>query len=170
MRRALRPLAAALIAVLAVPAMADRAMLSVLIRDLDASGGGGLNAAVGVCLLGDGDAEATAAIWQEAGWSRRDTGGRINLSGTRAPYMVQLSQAERACTIMAREGGTDAAIQALIVGAMMTDEGFADAPDTPAGCQTLRVGRALAEITSARDEAQCYDDDTARIHLTFPAD
>ena len=170
MRPALRPLAAACLATaLAAPAAADTAMLNVLIRDLDAAGGGGLNAAVGVCLLGDGDAEAAAAIWEGAGWRRRDTAGSIALSGSGAPYVVQLSQAERSCTLLAREGGSDAALQALVVAAMMTAEGFSGGPDTPAGCQTMRVGRAMAEVTSARNEAQCYDDDTARIHMTFPA-
>lgn len=154
----LRPLTLALVLALPVPAIAqDVAMLEFSLRDLDdATDLAVLRAAGAACILGAGDADATAAYFTEAGWSRSDDTemGIVSLAPPAGNVAVTLYDGGRICDVSSEVWGFATAIGALQILSGMAGLGLDS--DQNAECTTIRLTDSVtATITSTGQDPVC---------------
>ena len=156
---------AAAAALAAAPVLADRAMLGVL-----ASGrmfaDRPLLRGYALCLLGNGDPAALAALMAEAGAEMMD---EPEMGATfytlDAPFYVSVYQDGAICDVASEEIGTDAALSSLMVVAGIT--GFTM---TDGDCPGLMLGGSVAaQLTSSGNDPSCPPAETSNVRFTFGA-
>jgi hypothetical protein len=163
--------AALFLLALATPAAAqDRAMLEFLLRDLDAPAEQKvLRAAAAACILGDGQVDAIAAPFTDAGWTRDDDTemGIVALYPQGGNVGVTLYDDGRICDVSSEAWGTDTAIGALQI--MAGTAGLTlENVDTGTECITLRVTPAVTvDITSTGQDPTCFSESTSTLRFTF---
>lgn len=163
---------ALLLACLAAPAAAqDRAMLEHLLRDLDdATDPKALRAATAACILGEGNADAIAAYFTEAGWTRSDDTemGMTSLSAPAGSVGVSLYDDGRICDVASEGWGTDTALGALQIASGVAGLGLETLPDSE--CTALRLTPSVTvEVTSTGQDPVCFSENTSALRFTYAA-
>jgi hypothetical protein len=122
------------------------------------------------CLVGNGDAEATAALFTEAGWTRTDDAdmGLVSLTPPWGDPYVTLYEGGRICDVTSERMGLMRADQNLVP--LLTAAGYKiGRTDVPSGCIAYDLGTGVtAEMTSSGNDPQCRSDSTSNVRLTFP--
>ena len=156
---------------LATPAVAqDLSVLQSQLGDLEEEqDNGALAPLIAACLLGDGDAEATAALFTDAGWIRTDDPemGVVTLVPAWGDPYVTLYQDGAICDVTSETLSLMRADQNLIP--LLTAAQFSiDRTDVPSGCIAYDLGKGVvAEMSSSGNDPQCRSDDNSNIRFTF---
>ncbi len=163
--------AAALIACLATPAMAqDAAMLNHFAGSLNKpTETKVLSAAAAACLLGNGKTEDIAARFTDAGWTREDDTemGVTSLTPAEGNVYVSLYNDGKICDVASEAWGTEKAISALQVVAGGSGLSL-NSVDNPSECDTYALSDTITvEITSSGNDPVCYSDTTSTLRFTF---
>lgn len=163
---------AALLALLlsAAPAVADDMVLSIMGRKLDqpAAEGGHVSAVV-ACWRGAGDADLTAALFAEGGWTAdHDTEmGLIFLASPAGDLAATLADDGSFCEVASERRGTSQASQVLVP--MLAAAGLSlQSGNGPSGCQAFMPKPGVTvEITSTGQDPVCASDTTSAIRMNF---
>jgi hypothetical protein len=156
---------------LATPVAAqDMSILESQLRNLDEEQDSqALVPLIAACLLGGGDAEVTATLFTDAGWTRTDDAemGVVSLVPAWGDPYVTLYQDGAICDVTSDELSLMRADQSLIP--LLTAAQFQVArTDVPSGCIAYDVGNGVvAEMSSAGNDPQCRSDDSSNIRFTF---
>ena len=165
----LRPISLALLLALPVPAVAqDTMMLEFALGDLDdATDSTVLRAAGAACILGNGEAEATAALFTAAGWSRGDDTemGIVTLTPPGGNVTVTLYDDGRICDVSSEVWGFATAIGSLQILAGMSNLRL-DA-DQSQECTVLTLTDTMtASITSTGQDPVCASETNSSTRYT----
>jgi hypothetical protein len=158
---------------LATPVAAqDMSILQAQLGDLDRQKDSQAMAPLlAACLLGNGDAQAMAAPFDAAGWTRFDDpemGMISQIPPWGDPYVTILDNGA-ICDVTSETMGLMKADQNLIP--LLAAAGFTVVrTDVPSGCVAYYLGGGItAEMTSSGNDPACQSDDTSNIRLTFSA-
>jgi hypothetical protein len=124
--------------------------------------------AIAACVVGQGDAAATAEIFTSAGWTVAEDEPGLNLiSGPNADIYVLAATDGSFCAAYAEIIGTTAAIGNLqIIGkaAGFSEKGALG----EMGCFALQLTPSIiAEVTSSGNDPVCNDIDTSSVRISF---
>lgn len=162
----------ALLAVLlATPAMAqDTSILRFQLSDLESEEDNqAFVPLIAACLLGNGDAEATATLFTDAGWTRTDDPemGIVSLVPAWGDPYVTLYEGGAICDVTSEKMGLMQADGSLIP--FLTAAQYKiDRTDVPSGCIAYDLGNGVvAEMSSSGNDPQCRSDDNSNIRFTF---
>ncbi|MCU0801038.1 MAG: hypothetical protein MUD11_04560 [Rhodobacteraceae bacterium] len=165
---------AAIIAMmLATPAMAqDWKMVEFLTSDLDdEKPGQAFGAAIAACMLGQGDAAKTAALFTDAGWTLTADAemGLNQIASPHASLSVLAATDGSFCAVDSMETGTDVAASLLLQTVSFAGLGTSVAPG-PGACTSLQVTPAIAvEVTSSGQDPVCDDPTNSAVRFYFSA-
>jgi hypothetical protein len=167
----IRTLAAALM--LATPAAAQEMMiLEMQLGGLEEQRDNqALAPLLAACLVGNGDAEATATLFTDAGWTRTDDAdmGMVSLTPPWGDPYVTLYDNGAICDVTSEQIGLMKADQNLTP-LLLAAQFPINRADVPSGCTAYDLGSGItAEMTSSGNDPQCQSDDTSNIRLTFSA-
>jgi hypothetical protein len=156
---------------LATPAIAqDWAMVEFLASDLDDENPAqAFGAAIAACMLGQGDAEKTAALFTDAGWTlTADSEAGLNqIASAHASLSVLAGTDGSFCAVESLETGTDVAASLLLQAVNFMGLGTSVAPG-PGACTSLQVTPAIsAEVTSAGQDPVCDDAANSAVRFVF---
>jgi hypothetical protein len=154
----MRPLFLALLVAVPVPAFAqDLMMLEFALGDLDdGTDSTVLRAAGAACILGAGDAEATATLFTNAGWSRVDETemGIVTLSPPAGDVAVTLYEEGRICEVASEIWGFATAIGSLQI--LSGIAGLSMDIDYDQECTAIRLTDTVtATVTSTGQDPVC---------------
>jgi hypothetical protein len=160
-----------LLIALAVPLPAfaqDTMMLEFALRDLDdATDPTVLRAAGAACILGAGDAETTAALFTDAGWSRNDETemGIVTLAPPVGDALVTLYDDGRICEVTSEIWVFETAIGALQI--LSATAGLGLDTDNDKECMTLLLTDTVtATITSTGQDPVCSSETNSSVRYT----
>jgi hypothetical protein len=128
-------------------------------------------AAMAACLLGQGDAAATSALFTDAGWTlTAETEMGLNSIASQHEGLYVLAAADgNFCAAYSEETGTDVATSLLMQLVAFTGLGTAVAPGT-SECTSLQLTPAIGiEVTSSGNDPVCEDAGTSQVRFTFAA-
>lgn len=128
-------------------------------------------AAMAACLLGQGDAAATSALFTDAGWTlTADTEMGLNSIASQHEGLYVLAATDGSfCAAYSEETGTDVATSLLMQLVAFTGLGTAVAPGT-SECTSLQLTPAIGiEVTSSGNDPVCEDAGTSQVRFTFAA-
>jgi hypothetical protein len=170
-RAATLALAAALAS--ATPAMAlDLFMAESSLRGLgDADPARAHGAAIAACLVGQGDAARTAALFTDAGWTlTSDTDMGLNqITSSHAALSVLAATDGSFCAVYAEDTGTEIATAQMMLLVASTGLGTSVAPGT-SDCTSVQLTPVIGiEVTSSGNDPVCEDAATSQVRFTFGA-
>jgi hypothetical protein len=163
--------AALVLTLLATPVCAQSTgMMTSMVKRLDSATGSKLmRASAAACVLGNGDAEATATLFTSKGWTQSNDAemGIVSLTPADASLSVTLYDQGRICDVTSETIGTKDALSAF-----QTLAGTANFPvvilNLPSGCPAFGVAPgASVEITSSGNDPVCQSDTTSTLRFTF---
>jgi hypothetical protein len=158
---------------LATPAMAeDNSVLKFQLRSLDnQNDDSALTPLIAACLLGNGDGEATAKFFTDAGWARNDDTemGMVSLTPAWGDPYVTLYENGAICDVTSETMGLMRADGNLVP--LMAAAGIkVSRADVPSGCVAYDLGNGIiAEMSSSGNDPTCQSDSTSNIRFTFAA-
>jgi hypothetical protein len=170
-RRAVILVAAAMAS--ATPAMAlDLFMAESSLRGLgDADPARAHGAALAACLVGQGDAARTAALFTDAGWTLTadaDMGLNQITSSHDALYVLAATDGSF-CAVYAEDTGTDVAAAQMMLLVASTGLGTSVGPGA-SDCISVQLTPAIGiEVTSSGNDPVCEDAATSQVRFTFGA-
>ena len=144
-------------------------MLEFQLRDLqDATNSKVLRGAVAACMLGNGDAEAAATLFTDAGWSRTDDAemGMVSLTPTQGDATVTLYENGRICDVTSEVWGGATALGALQVSVMLA--GFQLVSDQTSECARFALTDMITvDLTSSGQDPVCISESNSNVRFTF---
>jgi hypothetical protein len=158
---------------LAGPAAAQEMMiLDMQMGDLEeAQDEQALRPLLAACLLGNGDAEVTAALFTDAGWTREDETdmGMIALTPPWGDPYVTIYDGGAICDVTSEELGLMIADQNLVP-LLLAAQFQIDRTEVPSGCMAYDLGGGIvAELTSSGNDPTCQSDGNSNVRFTFSA-
>jgi hypothetical protein len=126
---------------------------------------------IAACLVGNGDAGATAALFTDAGWTRSDDAemGVVSLTPPWGDPYVILYDNGAICDVTSESIGLMRADQNLAP-LLLAAQFPINRADVPSGCTAYDIGSGIiAELTSSGNDPQCRSDTTSNIRFTFAA-
>jgi len=159
------------VGLLATPLAAqDTTMLNALTAGLkDQSGTKLMSAAAAACILGDGDGEAAAVNFTDAGWTRTDDAemGEIMPHKDGSDLDVTLYDGGVICNIASKKIAIDGASSASQI--MAGSSGLSlQSIDTSDGCQSYQLSpTAPVVISSTGQDLSCGASPTSALRISF---
>jgi hypothetical protein len=126
-------------------------------------------AALAACLVGQGDAAKTAALFTEAGWTlTADADMGLNqIASTHDALYVLAATDGSFCAVYAEDTGTDIAAAQMMQLVAGTGLGTSVAPGT-SDCTSVQLTPAIGiEVTSSGNDPVCEDAGTSSVRFTF---
>lgn len=157
----------------AAPAMAlDLFMAESSLRNLDATDPARAHgAAIAACLVGQGDAARTAALFTDAGWTlTADADMGLNqITSSHAALYVLAATDGSFCAVYAEDTGTEIATAQMMQLIASTGLGTSVAPGT-SDCASVQLTPVIGiEVTSSGNDPVCEDEATSQVRFTFGA-
>lgn len=155
----------------AAPAMAlDLFMAESSLRTLnDSDPTRAYGAALAACLVGQGDAARTAALFTDAGWAlTAETEMGLNqFTSSHAALYVLAAIDGSFCAVYAEDTGTDIAAAQMMQLVASTGLGTSVMPGT-SDCVSVQLTPAIGiEVTSSGNDPVCDDAATSSVRFTF---
>lgn len=126
-------------------------------------------AALAACLVGQGDAARTAALFTDAGWTLTadDEMGLNQIASTHDALYVLAASDGNFCAVYAEDTGTDVAAAQMMLLVAGTGLGTSVAPGT-SDCTSVQLTPAIGiEVTSSGNDPVCDDEATSSVRFTF---
>jgi hypothetical protein len=126
-------------------------------------------AALAACLVGQGDAARTAALFTDAGWTLTEETemGLNQIASTHAALYVLAAVDGNFCAVYAEDTGTDIAAAQMMVLVTSTGLGTSVAPGA-SDCTSVQLTPAIGiEVTSSGNDPVCEDAATSSVRFTF---